>query len=188
MPVSFEVDRKYRHLLIDPDIPETEQDPLIGLNQTWLEPVRFRPIFQNIEIKAPHGKEEESKTQSIIWASAQLRKLEELLKAVPDHAKKATEHELIPPIPIISVTNHTWRFYALEGNAHVAEMAQPGSAPPPAAFLWGPLEIGSTVNVIGIVIILRALDLLMDWGVTVYRPWFVENILKPLSKDANTEW
>lgn len=45
--------------------------------------------------------------------------------------------------------------------------------------VWGTLDIGDAMTRLGVFKILGALQVLMRWAHTEYRPWYIENALPP---------
>jgi len=129
------------------------------LNQTNHEPVRIAPIFVNIETKIPNTGGQKANVQLATWGYAGFSKLHQMLHANGNGTEK------VPAIPMLSAHGHDWHLAALHerGNDNL---------------LIGRMALGTTETIQGIFQIIEALDILANWGLTEYKPWYLKNVIK----------
>lgn len=132
-----------------------------SLGQSYYEPVRYSPIAVSIETKTPGESGDSAQLQLNTWALAQVAKLKELLNKVGNSEMD------IPALPLVVVQGNEWKFFYLENGEKKAQ-------------LWSHITVGDTGSVRGIYQVATALQQLLEWSETVYRPWFDTSILTPL--------
>ena len=129
-----------------------------SLNQTTQPSIRNVIVFINIETKPPSTGGEKADVQLGTWGYAGFTKLHQLLETA------GRGDQSLPVMPLLSAHGHDWRLSAIRevnGETHVL----------------GKLLLGTTETIEGIFQIIEALDLLVNWGHTEYRSWYLANVL-----------
>lgn len=134
---------------------------LTSLSQTTFEPLRYSPVAVSFETKLPGESWADANLQLNTWALAQVAKLKELL------IKAGRPAVVIPALPLVVVQGNEWKFLYLEVG-------------PKQAWLWTKISLGDTDCARGVYQVIAALQQLMEWSESVYRPWFMQNILIPI--------
>jgi hypothetical protein len=144
---------------------------LYSLNHTGYGPTRYRPIAVSIVTRTTDPLEDE--LQLLIWASAQVARLRNLIQWA---GGDSSEDPMIPPLPLLLVHRTQWSLYYLEdhreGRRHTGDHR-------PGATFWRCGRVGDVDTVVGAYQVTAVLQMLMHWAEEVYRPWFEEKILKP---------
>jgi hypothetical protein len=137
-----------------------------AVNPTLYEPVRFAPTAVHIETKLTGEGWRAAQSQLSLWVIRHVAKLRELLALAgqPDTAP-------IPVLPALVVQGHDWTCLFFEDHVDGAR-------------LLSGYSIGSSKNVIDAQAVVAALQYLMEWTQTEYRPWFNDMILQPLLAKA----
>lgn len=162
----------------------------LTINHTKAEYLRFKPIAVSIETKrADAGDEEAGKIQLGMWAGAQYRKLKQLTEnGVGDefrqmgplgqssttHAKSKVNY---PILPLVLVHGHDWKLKIaslVEGECDEAT----GQRQEDQVLIHGDWVMGDTRGILGVYKLVEGLRALAAWTRDVYRPWFVENVLR----------
>ncbi|WPG98210.1 Hypothetical protein R9X50_00099700 [Acrodontium crateriforme] len=134
---------------------------ITSLGQSYYEPLRYSPIAVSIETKTPGEGGDSAQLQLNTWALAQIAKLRQLLNKTGNPSTK------IPALPLVVVQGNDWKFFYLEDTGTKAK-------------LWSHITLGDTGSVRGIYQVSTALQQLIEWSETIYRPWFEKDILAPL--------
>lgn len=133
-----------------------------GLGQSRYEPLRWSPITTSFETKPAGEGLANANFQLGTWALAQVAKLRFLL------VQAGNPDAEIPPLPLVLIQGSEWRFSIFEAGATEAtQWAYSG-------------VLGDTTGARGVFQVVSALHCLMDWGERVYRPWFLDMIVKPI--------
>ena len=130
-----------------------------SLNQTNYSPLKHVIILINIETKPPSTGGEKADVQLGTWGYAGFTKLHQLLETA------GRKEQPLPVMPLLSAHGHEWNLSAIrevDGKTHVL----------------GSLQLGTTKTIEGIFQIIKALDLLINWGITEYRSWYLANVLR----------
>ncbi|KAH6691794.1 hypothetical protein BKA61DRAFT_625196 [Leptodontidium sp. MPI-SDFR-AT-0119] len=123
-----------------------------SINQTEAYYLREKPLFSSIELKKSRSSDDPL-LQLAIWNSALFQRLEGLL----DLTGKG---DSVLPIPSVTVCGHNWQVcYSYIEEDGCTRM------------LRGMVDIGSTIDIVGIYRILRALEVIGLYGVEEYWPW-----------------
>ncbi|KAL8699387.1 MAG: hypothetical protein Q9201_006031 [Fulgogasparrea decipioides] len=121
-----------------------------SLNQS-LSYIDTVPLFLDIEIKKTH-QARNPEVQLAVWACAGLKK------------KRYMGWDSSLPMPGIVVQGHNWFYYLF------VEISSD-------LIMIGPFLMGTTVTLIGVWQIVYRLNLLIEWGTTIYRQWFEDHIM-----------
>lgn len=132
------------------------------MNPTLYEPVRFAPTALHVETKLTGEGWRAAQSQLSLWVTRHVAKLRELLGLAGQPATTP-----IPVLPALVVQGHDWTCLFFEDHSDGAR-------------LYSGYSVGSTKNVVDAQAVIAALQFLMDWIQTEYRPWFDEMILQPL--------
>jgi hypothetical protein len=146
---------------------ELKNNGIEYLNQTKLGLVDERPIAVSIAATDGEGDGTASKVRLATWASAQISQLHRLIQRTGRNP--LLENPGIPPLPLVSVSGHSWSLYYLEHDFNGQ-----------CAVLWDCGGFGASMSVLGACQVVAGLQILMHWVEKVYRPWFEETILSPL--------
>lgn len=130
-----------------------------SLNQSDHAALQYAPIFLNVETKLPFTGGEEAEIQLGVWTSAGFNKVELLLRW------NSKGDQAVPMMPGLLVYGHDWFLCAMQRTGG-------------ETLTYGKLRLGGTDSILGIFQILRALDILVTWGSTEYREWYLDNVLK----------
>ena len=130
------------------------------LNQTNFGATKDTPVFNNVETKTPLTGGQKADFQLTGWADAGDAKLNQLLEVNGKCDVK------MPTTPLLSFYGHD--IYLSGWHAY-----DTGTRP------LGKVRLGSTESILGILQILRGLDILVAWGNKDYRRWYLKNVLKP---------
>ncbi|KAL1581827.1 hypothetical protein WHR41_09560 [Cladosporium halotolerans] len=133
-----------------------------AVNPTLYEPVRFAPTALHVETKLTGEGWRAAQSQLSLWVTRHVAKLRELLGLAGQPATTP-----IPVLPALVVQGHDWTCLFFEDHSDGAR-------------LYSGYSVGSTKNVVDAQAVIAALQFLMDWIQTEYRPWFDEMILQPL--------
>lgn len=147
------------------DAQDKDQDhPVLSVNQTCYEPVRFAPIAVSIETKQPTGRDD-GKVQLAVWIAAWQYRMRRLLN---DKGKGIPEQELeqgrIVTLPLLLVTGHQWRLYFACDRGHRIEILES-------------LLIGESDRLDRIYKIVASLRAIAGWVQGPYRSWIEEQFL-----------
>lgn len=130
-----------------------------SVNQTMCGTLQYQPSFLTIETKLPFQGGQEADVQLITWASAGIKKLRQMLN---DNGQSKAA---IPTMPLLSFHGDDVHLSALqEGSENNLYLPR--------------LRIGSTATVPEMFQLVKALDILMEWGHSKYRPWFFQTVAK----------
>jgi hypothetical protein len=137
-----------------------------AVNPTLYEPVRYAPTAVHIETKLTGEGWRAAQSQLSLWIIRHVAKLRELLALAgqPDTTP-------IPVLPALVVQGHDWTCLFFEDHVDGAR-------------LLSGYSIGSSKNVVDAQAVVTALQYLMEWVQTEYRPWFNGMILQPLLAKA----
>ena len=126
----------------------------ISVNQTDFRPLRTRPIILNIETKLPFTGGETAGVQLATWVGAGLSRLRQMLP--PD--------EPIPTLPMLSWHGHDLTFMGIQDQGE-------------ESVIYGKLPLGSSHTVLGVFQILKAIEILAEWGNGDYKDWFFTKVV-----------
>jgi hypothetical protein len=133
-----------------------------AVNPTLYQPIRFAPTAVHIETKLTGEGWRAAQSQLSLWVTRHIAKLRELLALAGQPGRIS-----IPVLPVLVVQGHDWTCLFFEDRFDGAR-------------LLSGYSIGSTKNLVDAQAVIAALQFLMDWIHTEYRPWFDEMILQPL--------
>ncbi|KAF2206651.1 hypothetical protein CERZMDRAFT_89143 [Cercospora zeae-maydis SCOH1-5] len=135
---------------------------ILQLNHTDYGGTRYNPIAVSIETKAGAEAGADATLQLTTWVAAQDAFLRRVLE------KLGRPNVTIPPLPLVMIQGHQWNFYYAQMKTDATTLWYGGDA------------FGNTSTLLGIYRIIAGLQRLMQWAETVYKPWFIENIVGPL--------
>lgn len=138
-----------------------------AVNPTLYEPVIFAPAAVHVETKLTGEGWRAAQSQLSLWITRHIAKLRQLLNLAGQPAATS-----IPVLPALVVQGHDWTCLLFEDHFDGAR-------------LHSGYSIGSTKNVVDAQAVVAALQFLMNWIQTEYRPWFDEMILQPLLAKAS---
>ncbi|KAK3339773.1 hypothetical protein B0T25DRAFT_363282 [Lasiosphaeria hispida] len=149
----FETTKPPSYALVQ-DLPLNEQT----LNQTDYGPLQYFPAPVPIETKTTRGDLEEAKVQLGVWVAAWFRRM----RLLPRHTDEA---KATIAVPMITVDASRWAvYYACERDDSIA--------------IYGPLDIGDTLTVMGIYKLLACLKAIGQWVGEEFKGWFEQNICR----------
>lgn len=125
------------------------------------QPLCYSPPAVSIETKLEGSHGQEAGLQLSIWAHAHAMTLKALLY------KAGRPDAQIPALPLLVVQGSKWYFNYFEIR-------------PEKAVRWSQVHVGDTGTVRGVYQVVAALQRLVEWTATMYRQWFLENIVEPL--------
>ncbi|KFY24515.1 hypothetical protein V491_02127 [Pseudogymnoascus sp. VKM F-3775] len=123
-----------------------------SINQTEAYYLREKPLFSSIELKKSRSSDDPL-LQLAIWNSALFKRLEGLLDLTQKRGS-------VLPIPSVTVCGHNWQVC----YSYIEEDGR-------TRMLRGMVDIGSTLDIVGIYQILRALKVICSYGLEEYWPW-----------------
>ncbi|KAI1145601.1 hypothetical protein F4825DRAFT_238258 [Nemania diffusa] len=142
------------------------------INQSFYLPLQLSPIACSIETKSELNLANPL-VQLGTWVAAWHKRMRILRKYLLDtvdelSSQKSAENARLPTTLLIKVVNHDWRLYFVCDRGNCIDVC-------------GPLEIGSTSNLMNIYILLTTLEAIKDWIETTFRQgleeWFMcENL------------
>ena len=130
------------------------------LNQTHHLPVQHRPIIVNVETKIPFTGGQKADLQLAGWQDAGETKLKQLLES------NSNGRAQIPTMPMVSFHGHD----AYISAWHIRDEGR---------VMLGNFRLGSSESVLRIFQILKGLDIVVEWGHSEYRKWYLKHVLKP---------
>ncbi|KAI9733510.1 MAG: hypothetical protein M1818_007258 [Claussenomyces sp. TS43310] len=123
-----------------------------SINQTEAYYLREKPLLSSIELKLTRSNHDPL-LQLAIWNSAMFQRLEGLFDLTG-------QGDFMLPIPSLAVSGHNWQVC----YSYVGENGR-------SRILRGMVDIGSTIDIVGMYRILRALDVIASYGANEYWPW-----------------
>ncbi|KXS93975.1 hypothetical protein AC579_2072 [Pseudocercospora musae] len=133
-----------------------------SLNHTDYAGIRWTPIAVSIETKMPYAGTIEASLQLSTWGAAHIKFLRQMLSKVGNAAVP------IIPLPLVVVVGNEWEMYYMQDCGAKK------------AVMWTSIPIGDTSTLGGIYQVITGIQRLIQWAEQVYRPWFEENIFRPL--------
>ena len=130
-----------------------------SLNQTPYSAIRTFIVFLSIETNPRATGGQQAEVQLATWGYSGFVKLHQLL------AKNGNRDEQLPAMPMLSAHGHNWLLSALHEDGDDNK-------------LLSTLPLGTTQTIQGIFQIIKALDLIVHWGNTEYRNWYLSKVLR----------
>ncbi|KAL9014826.1 MAG: hypothetical protein Q9173_000534 [Seirophora scorigena] len=130
-----------------------------SINQThdWTS---VKPIFQTTEVKVDAR---DPLIQLAVWICAELEK------------RNLEGYSLGLPIPAIAIEGHYWSLWIAYAFKIASKDQKVGGKPYRVQF-FGPVNIGSTEDAMGVFKILHVLKAIVRWGLEVYEPQFMKHV------------
>lgn len=136
--------------------------PLESFNQTCFHTIANEPLAVSIETKPSHVAGDVGLPQLSVWLHAHFAKLRKLTVAARPVTAEITA---LPPLWLIVAHGGNWRFLAATQDIHGRST------------LWQyPREMATNTKIGGFQVV-RALQIVLDWAETHYRPWFEREAL-----------
>ena len=132
-----------------------------SINQT-ASFVNFVPMFANVIIKRPNTNEDPL-IQLGTWIAAGFKK------------RKKEGYSLDMPVLAIAIDSDLWDLYMVFAPEDVESNTFECS-------FVGPIEMGTTISLLGVYQILDKLCSCADWGIGEYQTWFNEEVLAKYKK------
>ena len=132
-----------------------------SINQT-ASFVNFVPMFANVEVKRPNTNRDPL-IQLGTWVAAEFTK------------RKTEGYSLDMPVLAVEVEGDIW-------NLHMVFAPEDVKSGTFECRFVGPIEMGSTNNLLGVYQILDRLCRCADWGVGEYQKWFNKQVLAKYRK------
>ena len=132
-----------------------------SINQT-ASFVSFVPMFTNVEIKRPNT-DRDPLIELGIWIAAEFKK------------RNKEGYSLDMPVLAIAIQDDTWDLYMVFAPEDI------DSSTFECTFV-GPIEMGTTLSLLGVYQILDKLCRCADWGTGEYQTWFNEQVLAKYQK------
>jgi hypothetical protein len=154
---------------LDHEIAKKITDSSDSINHTPYVALRHRPIFLGIETKTITRTEQEARVQLGIWVASHIRRIWSLGKDIPgpnSRLLKNTIEEMV--FPLIYVQSAKW--FLMLARASINLGAEEGREV--EVFVYHDITLGETSSIKGIYQLLKALQLLGNWGNVVFRSWW----------------
>lgn len=139
------------------------------VNQTAYLPLKDSPIAASIEAKVEMGAEDPM-IQLGIWTVAWYQRMYDLREALVGAGPKPQ----LVSVPIIQVVAHNWYVYFVCDATTSIEV-------------YGPVSLGSTENMTSMYVLLRSLEAIKEWMLSVFynslKTWFVCDEIPERDKD-----
>ncbi|KAL1614351.1 hypothetical protein SLS56_012128 [Neofusicoccum ribis] len=142
---------------------KVERDAGTTINHTAQAHLRYQPIVISIETKRSGEGKTQADKQLLIWVSAHITRLRQLLRTSTQSGSKK-----IPALPLVLVQGHDWKLYMAKVGDNASERRLD---------VVQEMAIGSTASILGIYTLISSLRRLAEWAEKEYRPWFVESVL-----------
>lgn len=150
--------------------------PHESINHTEHFPLRFKPITVSIKADQINSDPAPALYEMCTWLSAQWIHLQGLLRSKESReGQQSSAQQQQPPqtrppfLPGILIEGYRWSFVA----ATLGEERNEGGW---EIIIWTGIDIGSTESLRGMAQIVAALQILVDWSISTYGPWFEELI------------
>ena len=158
---SSATNASFSNLEIEPGAPSE------SFNQTCLSTIIDKPLAVSIETKPGTVAGDQGLTQLSIWVHAHFAKLRQLMTSARD---KSEPLGTLPALVLAIAHGANWTFL-------VASQDKLGKLT-----LWRYRNDMTTNTKIGVYQVVAALQLVLDWAQTQFRPWFETNAL-PLTPE-----
>jgi hypothetical protein len=150
--------------------------PYTSINHTNHFPLRRKPITLSIKTQQINCSPAQTLYEMSTWLSAQWIFLQSLIRSKEPSARKQPQTR--PPfLPGIIIEGHRWTFVA----ATLGRARREGGW---EVVIWTGIDIGTTETLLGMAQIVAALQILADWSVSTYWPWFEELIFEDDSSSS----
>ncbi|KAF4547055.1 Hypothetical protein D9617_64g101380 [Elsinoe fawcettii] len=125
-------------------------------NHTFYGMISSRPICVSIETKVEGEGQRAGRKQLMIWTAMHFKRLESILAAIPKEISKSTG---LPCLPVLFIQGPRW---------YCSVARRDGSC----TTLYEDLYIGDVRRPDGVLKVIAAILLLLEWSQKSYRPWF----------------
>lgn len=165
-----------------------------SINQTSANFIKYLPLIASFKLER-QTLGMDPLVQLGIWSAALAERLGKL--------QEQEEESGLMAMPAISIVGHDWKVYynytTKEGERVCLNFLSSGRPWPYGVkfnadrditsiqMLQGPDTLGSTTDFVGIYSIMKAIQVIAEYGIETYMPWFEQHILDSMSSgtDAN---